>query len=308
MPDVSQYLGSAAISQENRLIKLSTPLGANVLLPQRVIAHEKLGRSYQYTVDCLSLRRDIELKKLIAQPVTLWLRQGDSSYLPVHGYVHTIKKLGSDGQFIVCQLSFAPWLDFLKFRKDARIWQGKRADDILRDVFNAHPQARGNYRFRLSSVRTTARERSYCVQYETDWNFVQRLMEEEGWFSYHEQDPGGTGHTLVITDDTYGLPPLNPEAISFHRSGTGDEVDKIVQWSGSRTLSSSQLKPTDISGWCVWADLNLTATSTGACRLAGKVRRELSTKTGKGMILEKIDMALLPGSQTPKPPASQTQS
>jgi type VI secretion system secreted protein VgrG len=114
MPDVPQYRGSAAISQENRLIKLSTPLGANVLLPQRVIGHEKLGRSYQYTVDCLSLQRDIELKKLIAQPVTLWLRQADSSYLPVHGYVHTIKKLGSDGQFIVCQLSFCTMARFLE--------------------------------------------------------------------------------------------------------------------------------------------------------------------------------------------------
>jgi len=241
MPDVPQYRGNAAISQENRLIKLTTPLGADTLLPQRIIAHEKLGRSYQYTVDCLSLQRDIELKTLVAQPVTLWIRQADTCYLPVHGYVHTIKKLGSDGQFLVCQLSFAPWLDFLKFRTDARIWQGKRADAILADVFNAHSQARGNYRFRLNSARAPAPERSYCVQYETDWNFVHRLMEEEGWFSFHEQDPGGTGHTLIITDDTYSLPALHPQAIQFHRAGTGDEVEKIVQWSGTRTLSSSQL-------------------------------------------------------------------
>lgn len=241
MPDARQYRGNAAISQENRLIKFDTPLGADILLPQRVIAHEKLGRSYQYTVDCLSLQPDIELKKLVAQPVTLWLRQANSTYLPTHGYVHTIKRLGSDGQFTVCQLTFAPWLNFLKFRKDARIWQDKRADDILTDVFNAHSQARGNFRFKLNSATTPARERSYCVQYETDWNFVQRLMEEEGWFSYHEQDPGGAGHTLIITDDTHSLPVLIPQAIPFHRAGTGDEVDKIVQWSGTRTLSSSQL-------------------------------------------------------------------
>ena len=95
MPDVPQYRGNAAVSQENRLIKLNTSLGANVLLPQRVVAHEKLGSSYQYAVNCLSLQRDIELKKLIAQPVTLWLRQADSSYLPIHGYVHTIKNLAA---------------------------------------------------------------------------------------------------------------------------------------------------------------------------------------------------------------------
>lgn len=241
MPDAPRYRGTTAISQENRLIKLDTPLGADVLLPQRVLAHEQLGRSYTYTVDCLSLRRDIELKKLVAQPVTLWLRQANSSYLPTHGYVHTIKKLGSDGQFIVCQLTFAPWLDFLKFRKEARIWQDKRPEEILADVFNGHSQARGKFRFRVNNFSNAASVRSYCVQYETDWNFVQRLMEEEGWFSYHEQEPNGNGHTLIVTDDTRQLPVLTPQAIRFHHAGTGDEAGKILQWSGARTLSSSQV-------------------------------------------------------------------
>lgn len=237
---ITQFQRLLGISQENRLIKLDTSLGPDVLLPQRVIAHEKLGRTYQYTVDCLSLERDIELKQLIAQPVTLWIQQTDRSYLPVHGYVHTIKKLGSDGQFIVCQLIFSPWLDFLKFRQDARIWQDKRAEDILCDVFNAHPQARGNFQFKFNGVRPSA-SRSYCVQYETDWNFVHRVMEEEGWFSYHEQNENGTSHTLIITDNAYGLPPLMQQELSFHGAGTSDEANKIVQWGGTRTLTPYQL-------------------------------------------------------------------
>ncbi|MET3130296.1 type VI secretion system secreted protein VgrG [Oxalobacteraceae bacterium GrIS 1.11] len=241
MPDASYLQKRSVISQDNRLIKLDTPLGPDILLPQRVIAHEKLGRTYRYTVDCLSLERDIELKKLIAQPVTLWVQQTDRGYLPVHGYVHTIKKLGSDGQFIACQITFAPWLDFLKFRQDARIWQDKSADDILTDVFNAHPQARGNFRFRLNNAGQPTAQRSYCVQYETDWNFVHRLMEEEGWFGYHEQKEDGTAHTLIITDNAQALPALASQEIYFHSGGTGDEVDKIVQWGGTRTLSSNLL-------------------------------------------------------------------
>lgn len=100
------------ISQYNRLLKLTTPLGSDVLLPQRLIAHERLGRGYDYTIDLLSTQDDINLKELIAKPVTLWVMQTDQSYLPVHGYIHTIKRLGSDGQFTACQLSFGPWLHF----------------------------------------------------------------------------------------------------------------------------------------------------------------------------------------------------
>ena len=224
--------------QHNRLVKLSTPLGDNSLLPLRVLAHDRLSRSYEYMIDCISISHDIELKKLIAQPVTLWVRQADLDYLPVHGYVHTMKRLGSDGGFTFYQLSFAPWLHFLKFRKDARIWQDKTADDILRDVFNVHPQAQGNFRF---DVREPAPPRSYCTQYETDWHFVQRLMEEEGWYSYHEQQPDGSGHMLVITDTAFELKPVAQEQIYFHSGGTEDEVDKITHWSADRNSAPSQL-------------------------------------------------------------------
>ncbi|MET3115818.1 type VI secretion system secreted protein VgrG [Undibacterium sp. GrIS 1.8] len=226
------------ISQYNRLLKLTTPLGSDVLLPQRLVAHERLGRGYDYTIDLLSTKDDINLKELIAKPVTLWVMQTDQRYLPVHGYIHTIKRLGSDGQFTACQLSFGPWLRFLKFRQDARLWQDKTVEDILTEVFNGHSQAAGNFRFDLTEP---VPPRSYCTQYETDWNFSQRLMEEEGWYSYHEQKEDGSGHTLVITDTVRNITPLATQSIAFHGAGTSDEVDKIIQWSGARSLSSSQL-------------------------------------------------------------------
>ncbi|MFB9287858.1 type VI secretion system Vgr family protein [Pseudoduganella plicata] len=239
MTDMStpSFPATAMVGQQDRLLQLTTPLGEDVFLPQRVVAHERLGRGYEYTVDCLSVRDDIELKKLIAQPVTLWIQQDDRSYSPVHGYIHMVKRLGSDGQFVACQLAFSPWLHLLRFRRDARIWQDKTADDILADVFNVHPQAQGNFRF---DVRDPAVPRSYCTQYETDWHFAQRLMEEEGWYSYHEQKPDGSGHILVITDTPDQLKPVTGESIYFHHGGTEDEVHKIVHWSADRSLAPSQ--------------------------------------------------------------------
>ncbi|AZV31561.1 hypothetical protein CU110_09565 [Cobetia sp. ICG0124] len=48
--------------------------------------------------------------------------------------------------------------------------------------------------------------RSYCVQYrESDFQFVNRLMEQEGLFYYFEHasvDSDFNGHRLVITDAT----------------------------------------------------------------------------------------------------------
>ena len=109
------------VSQTGRLLELDSPLGTNVLLPQRLVGHSCLGRHYDFTLDAISTSGDIELKKLIAQPVTLWIQQTDQSYAPHNGYVHSARRLGSDSALTSYQLGFASWMHFLKFRKDAQI-------------------------------------------------------------------------------------------------------------------------------------------------------------------------------------------
>jgi type VI secretion system secreted protein VgrG len=228
---------TGGLIQSDRLLKLDSSLGNNVLLPQRVIGRSRMGRHYEFTVDVVSTADAIELKTLIAQPVALWIQQTDRSYLPHHGYVHTARRLGSDGSLTSYQFGFASWMHFLRFRKDARIWQNKSADTILADVFGMHPQARGAFRFVLKNPLPS---RSFCMQYEDDWNFVHRLMENEGLFGYFEQADDGKSHTLVITDDLYSVPALG-QTIPFYRAGTNSETDALVQWSGMRTLQSTTL-------------------------------------------------------------------
>jgi type VI secretion system secreted protein VgrG len=224
--------------QTDRLLKLDTSLGENTLLPQRLVGQSRIGRDYEFTLDAVSTSDSIELKTLIAQPVTLWIQQTDQSYAPHHGYVHTARRLGSDSAITSYQIGFVSWMHFLRFRKDARIWQDKAVDEILTDVFNMHPQAQGAFRFALAKPLPP---HSFCVQYEDDWTFCHRLMETEGLFGYFEQATDGKSHTLVITDDIGSLPALSSQPVQFYRSGTNSETDALVQWSGTRTLQSTTL-------------------------------------------------------------------
>jgi type VI secretion system secreted protein VgrG len=227
---------TGGLSQGNRLISLDTKLGANALVPQRVVGRSRLGRHFEFTIDAVSTSGSVELKTLIAQAVTLWIQQSDKSYQPHNGYVHTVRRLGSNGGLTTYQLGFASWMHFLKFRRDQRIWQDNTADDIITDVFNAHPQAQGLFQFALSNPLPS---RSYCRQDEDDWNFVHRLLESEGLYGFWRQAQDGTSHTLVITDRLAMLDSLSPKAVSFYRGDTGSETDALVQWSGTRTLQST---------------------------------------------------------------------
>jgi len=237
MQDLSREI-TGDLLQSDRLITLDTTLGSDILVPQRVIGRSCLGRHFEFTVDAVSTVANVELKTLIAQPVTLWIQQSDKSYQPLNGYVHTARRLGSNGGLTTYQLGFASWMHFLKFRRDQRIWQDKSADDIISDVFNAHPQAHSMFRFSLSQPLPS---RSYCRQDEDDWTFVHRLLESEGLYGFwrHEQD--GKSHMLVITDRLNTLDPMSPKTVAFCREGTGSETDALVQWSGTRTLQSTTL-------------------------------------------------------------------
>lgn len=229
-------LMNSGLLQSDRIVKLDTLAGPNVLLPHIVVGTAHLGRNYEYTLDVVSLLDSLELKSLIAQPVTLWLQQTDKTYRPQHGYVHTARRLGADGRLTSLQLIFSSWLHFLKFRKDARIFQDQTVEAILETVFQGHPQAIGAYRI---DVQKPSPVRSFCVQYEDDWNFVHRLMESEGWFYYFEHADDGKSHTLVITDDLYSLKPLEQEHVRFYRAGVTRQPDALVHWSGTRSLQST---------------------------------------------------------------------
>ncbi|WP_176053088.1 type VI secretion system Vgr family protein [Paraburkholderia caribensis] len=226
------------LAHQDRVLRLETPLGSNVLLPQRVIGHSRIGRHFEFTVDMISTSSSIELKRLIAQPVTLWIQQSDKSYLPHNGYVHTARRLGSDGALSSYQIGFASWMHFLRFRRDQRIWQDASVDEIITDVFNAHPQAQGRFRFALMKPLPS---RSYCRQNEYDWNFVHRLLESEGLFGFWQQESDGKSHTLVITDNLSALDAMSPQNVQFSRAGTNSETDALIQWSGTRTLQSTLL-------------------------------------------------------------------
>ncbi|KWI33194.1 type VI secretion system Vgr family protein [Burkholderia stagnalis] len=226
------------LMQQNRLLKLDTPLEGNALVVQRAVGRSRVGRHYTFTLDVLSLNSDIELKKLIAQPVTLWIQQANGTYRPVHGYVYTARRLGADGGLTTYQLTMQAWMHVLRFRRDQRIWIDKTAEEIVSDVLNAHPEARGRFRFELAHPLPG---RSYTRQSETDWNFVHRLLESEGLFCHWEQADDGQSHTLVVTDRIGAFPKLSPETVAFHRAGTQAEADAFTQWSGSRTLQSVSL-------------------------------------------------------------------
>ena len=103
---------------------------------------------------------------------------------------------------VVYYARLAPWLWQLTLTEDHRIFQNKSVSDIIEAVFSDL----GFSDYKLSLQGQYAK-REFCVQYrETAFNFVSRLMEEEGIFYFFKHEDGK--HTLVLADDNSAFEAL----------------------------------------------------------------------------------------------------
>ncbi|BEV17673.1 hypothetical protein HBDW_44610 [Herbaspirillum sp. DW155] len=78
------------MGQHLRLLRLDSPLGKDILLPQRLVATEHLSQGYEVSIDVLATQTGIALEPLIAQPVTLWIRQQAGQYLPLRERINSV--------------------------------------------------------------------------------------------------------------------------------------------------------------------------------------------------------------------------
>ena len=181
-------------TQANRTITVTTPLGEDVLLFYSMSANEQLGRLFQFDLDLLSTDPEIKLDEILGQSVTVRYQRLDGEPRFFNGYVSQFSQFGTHGDLFVYRATLHPWLWFLTRTADCRIFQEKTVPDIIKEVFRDHGFS--DFEEVLSG---SYREWENCVQYrETDFNFVSRLMEQEGIYYYfkHEDDK----HTLVLSD------------------------------------------------------------------------------------------------------------
>jgi type VI secretion system secreted protein VgrG len=214
-------------------MEITTPVGDDVLLFYGMHAREELGRLSEYQLDLLSQKKDINPNDILGKNVTVKVELPDDSIRFFNGFVTRFAQGGSLGRYVRYSVVVHPWLWFLTRTTDCRIFQEMTVPDIVKKVFGDHPDA--DFKFELTG---SYRKWTYCVQYrETDFNFVARLLEEEGIYFYTRHTDGH--HTVVLTDSTskHTAAP-GYEKINFiaPENLVRPELEHISTWDFSRTI------------------------------------------------------------------------
>lgn len=243
-----------ALTQDFRSIAVTSPLGKDALLFCRMQGHEELGRLFEYELDVFSRNPDIKADSLLGHPVTVEMVRSDGGIRHFNGFTARFSHIGIAGDLTRYRLRLRPWLWFLTRTTDCRIFQQKTAPNIIKQIF----QELG-FSDLKDSLTGAYRERDYCVQYrESDFNFISRLMEEEGIYYFFRHEAGR--HTLVLADSAsahskvsgYDAIPYFPPENEERRNR-----DHLFSWSFTRKVKSGAFVLRDFDFETPRADLEI---------------------------------------------------
>lgn len=160
------------------------------LAPQRVLleqmrAHERLSEPFTIEAYVISDTGPVDFLPHLGKPIGFVISNGYSDHLrDFNGLLFEASYKGSDASGYRYQLLMRPWLHLLQQNLTYSIFQNVTALDVIQQIIEKWGFSRDVDYKKLSGK---FRKRKYCVQYrESDFNFISRLMEEEGIYYYFE--------------------------------------------------------------------------------------------------------------------------
>ena len=168
--------------------------------------------------------------------------------------------------FTGVKLTVQPWFSLLRFSRKCRVFQDKSTQAIVESIFKELGFS-GQYSAQAMSTAT----REYCVQFhETDYEFVRRLLAEEGAHFYQGKDEDSS--KLCIQNAASPFSTTDTVTLDYGMLPTGD-YEVISSWQHEHAFLSASL---EIAGY----DYNQTKL------ISSKAKKSAHTISGNSKLKE----------------------
>lgn len=207
--------------------KVVSPLKDELFLWQ-LRGTEELGQPFEYSVDLLSEKADLDYTKLLG--ATIGIQVGGEQPRWFHGHVCQFGQIGRYGAYHHYHAVLRPWFWLLTQTADCRIFQDKTVPEIFKAV------CKDTHKFSdfKDMLTDTYRKRVYCVQYrETDFDFLSRILEFEGIYYYFQHSE--SKHELVLCDGRNAHQPIAGNSKLPYRAPGEAVIDQehVYAWQNS---------------------------------------------------------------------------
>jgi type VI secretion system secreted protein VgrG len=214
-----------SITQAGRHIRVNTQLGEDKVFLESFEGEERVSDLFRFELGLLTQDPAFTMDSLLNKPAVVSMNLHDDTERHFHGIINQLEEMETRAEgYVLYRATMVPWAWLLTLFHDCRIFQNKSVPDIVVQVFSD----RG---FTDFANRTTGSypPRDYTVQYrETDFNFISRLLEDEGIFYFFEHT--ADKHTLVLADQPSAFVdcPCQSEAAYDTTPGLWQDVDVVL--------------------------------------------------------------------------------
>ncbi len=235
---------------ENRQLRLKGPLGPKKMILVRADVVEKMSTLTETDIQFISPDHNLKMEDVVGQRLSLELDDEEGNTRYWHGYCVSCAFEGRMGGQGLYRAEVRPWLWFLTLHADCKIFQELSALEVIKKIFSER-----GFSDIQDKTSSNFEKREYLVQYrETDYEFVTRLMEEEGMYYYFTHD--SSKETLVLADGSGSHAPLEGAAeirFEFKEDGRGGggagsykrDEDHIYEWKSSERVNTGKVSLTD---------------------------------------------------------------
>ena len=190
---------------------------------QEIQGEERISGPFHYRLRLRTSDNSIDFSEIIGEGVTVTIELHSGGKRYINGMVSSFTQAENDGNFTTYYAEIQPWLWQLTLTSDSKIFQNQTVPEIIDAVFSNM----GFTEFK-DSLSGSYNPREYCVQYqETAFDFISRLMEDEGIFYFFEHSDGA--HTLVLADDGGAFQPCPDLSVALFRQVSAEwEAEDVI--------------------------------------------------------------------------------
>ncbi|WP_244506225.1 type VI secretion system Vgr family protein [Microbulbifer marinus] len=231
------------------MIQIDSPLGKDAIIATSIHGEEHISKPFRYQLELLSDNHEITQKEIVGKVLTVTVHHSKKPR-HINGYVthfsmHDVNAEGMRSYTAIVH----PGLWFTSLGGKNRVFEKKSAKQILEELLGEYSKV-----IKLSlKLKAEYIPREYCVQFdESDFDFINRLMAEEGIAYYFRHEDGK--HELVLCDDPQDFHDCESTKVEYDGGGSQPTKHTVSSWKRNFNYHGGGFEFKDYSEFAVSKD------------------------------------------------------